>query len=104
MVPRQYPRFAVHFPISFSGDHDGDGVVLNLSVAGCYVESRTIVDRKAYLNVRLHTSRDHDPVKISVAVVRWSRGSKFGLEFILMETQDQEYLGDFLRTLPAQDV
>ena len=100
MVPRQYPRFAVVFPISFSGDHDGDGVVRNLSVAGCCVESHTTVDRKAYLTVRLHAALDQDPIKVAVAVVRWSRVGEFGLEFILMETHDQECLGEFLKTLP----
>ena len=104
MVPRQYPRFAVGFPISFSGDHDGDGVVRNLSVGGCCVESHITVDRKAYLTVRLHAALDQDPIKVAVAVVRWSRTSEFGLEFILMETHDQECLGDFLTTLPTPPV
>jgi hypothetical protein len=35
MVPRQERRFAVWFPVCFTGDHEGEGLVTNLSIGGC---------------------------------------------------------------------
>lgn len=98
-VPRKYPRIAVHFPISFTGDRDGEGVVSNLSLGGCHVKSGTTVDRKDYLTVRLHHSPHERPIEIDVAVVRWSRGVDFGLEFISLLPEEQERLERFLKHL-----
>lgn len=67
LIPRKYPRIAVRFPISFTGDRDGEGMVSNLSLGGCHVESETVVDRKDYLTLRVYHSFHEPPIKIDVA-------------------------------------
>ena len=99
LVPRKYPRVAVRFPISFTGDRDGEGMVSNLSLGGCHVESETEVDRKDYLTFRVYHSFHEPPIKIDVAVVRWSRGTDFGVEFISLLSEEQDRLKQVLKSL-----
>jgi c-di-GMP-binding flagellar brake protein YcgR len=101
LAPRKYPRFAVHFPIAFGGDQEGEGIVSNLSLGGCHVLSDTVVGRKDYLTIRLYHSFEKPPIKIDVAAVRWSGVTGFGLEFLSIMAAEQEKLSRFLETLQS---
>ena len=46
---------------------------------------------------------DHDsPVEVELARVQWSRGGKFGTEFVRMQAKDEEHLRRFLMALQHQ--
>ena len=101
MMPRKFPRFDVELPVSFTGDHEGDGMVTNLSVGGCRVQEPDVtVDVKAMLTLRLRLSFDEPPLKIDAARVCWSGGHAFGLEFMIIGAEEQQRLHRFLLGLP----
>jgi len=101
---RQFPRFAVHFPITLykDGVMIGDGISYDLSAAGCAVDSRANVGRGNYVALQLYLADHQDPttpLMVEIAVVRWTIQQKFGLEFITMSSEDQERLRRYVTTL-----
>ena len=91
MDARKFRRFAVQYPIAFSGDHIvGEGTVKNLSKDGGKVVSHRRIPDEACLALRVSLpiasypimTRYDSPLEVTLAVVRWSTGGEFGLEFI----------------------
>lgn len=80
---RSEPRFAVRFRSSFSSKKmlGGEGTVTELSSRGCRVCAEAPVPAKTILEMHLNVEDDEAPIKIPEAVVRWSEGNEFGLEF-----------------------
>ena len=90
MVVRKHPRFAVQLPVSFSTEEvDADGTVYNLSLGGCRVESDHPMQGGEYVALRLRVSYDESPISVQVAVVRWSAGGDFGLEFLVIAEEER---------------
>ena len=113
MDARQFPRFAVQCPIAFSGDHiTGKGTVMNLSKNGWKVVSNQRVPDGACLALRVSLpfgsypimTRYYSRLEVDLAVVRWSTGGEFGLEFISMETGEWKRIRQFLKTLEPSRV
>ncbi len=93
MEDRIASRCPVHCPIVFKGDRMlGKGTLTNLSLSGCGVESTTILRKGVYLSVAMNFPNQESPMDIGLAKVRWSLGSKFGLEFIRMGSVEQAQL------------
>ncbi len=102
MEQRKHPRFAVQLPIAFSGDAmSGDGTVMDISKGGWQVTvaSTQGVPVGTDLALRIALPDHAAPMEVALAVVRWSKGQKFGLEFIRMEDEEQERLRRFVSTL-----
>lgn len=70
--PRKHPRYAVRCPVHFTGDHEGEGLTINLSLGGCLLETALPLDVNAHLTLALQLPRHTDYIKINVAVVRWA--------------------------------
>ncbi len=99
---RKDPRFPVHWPMVFSGAHkEGGGTVTNLSMHGCAVESHTRVPTGTRLELCALFPKDHRPVVPDLAVVRWSSGGKFGLEFLRIRPEEQARLRRVVSTLDS---
>lgn len=95
---RYCPRVASTFPIVFAGDHFvGEGIVVNMSVPGCAVQSKVPVRSGDYLELRVIGFEKGMPLRIHLARVRWSQGRTFGLEFIRMPGSDQVRLGRMVK-------
>ncbi len=93
MRARGAPRVAVQGSITFSGDEMvGQGLVTNLSLSGCVVESDHTLRRGDYVALRLHVPGDDSPLETELAAVRWARGRKFGVEFIRASKKTQSQL------------
>ena len=90
MEQRKNLRFHVQFRSSFSsvGMVGGEGDIIDLSIRGCRIESPTDVQPGASLKVRIETTEHEPPIQIQQALVRWSRGREFGLEFVTMDTDE----------------
>ena len=90
MEQRKNLRFHVQFRSSFSsvGMVGGEGDIIDLSIRGCRIESPTDVQPGASLKVRIETTEYEPPIQIQQALVRWSRGREFGLEFVTMDTDE----------------
>ncbi len=85
---RKHPRFPVDFGSTFSGEHfAGQGTIGNLSVGGCSVESKITLTANSTLALHIQLPDSRWPLQIDRAVVRWSHGAAFGVEFVDM-TQD----------------
>jgi hypothetical protein len=96
--PRKHPRYAVRCPVHFTGDHEGEGLTINLSLGGCLLETALPLDVNAHLTLALQLPRHSDYIKINVAVVRGARPPHFGLDFVLVSDKSQGPLRDYLLT------
>ncbi len=104
MDRRLAPRFRVHLPISFSGDSlTGEGIVVNLSLGGCAVESEQKVQRWKYLTLRIFLPDQGAPLVVDRAQVRSSHKRQLlPLEFLDMQPEEQARLRRFVSTLETQ--
>ncbi len=100
MDRRLAPRFTVHLPIAFSGDSlTGEGIVVNLSLGGCAVESEQKVQQWKYLTLRIFMPDQDAPLVVDRAQVRPPRRQLLPLEFLAMQPQEQARLRHFVSTL-----
>jgi CheY-like chemotaxis protein len=99
LIPRRHPRFQVAQAAVFSGGADGEGMVKNLSIGGCQIQSSCMVPLDTYLTLLITLPDARQPFKINVAVVRWARPGVFGLEFRHVERHIHERLAKYLSTL-----
>lgn len=98
MDQRKHPRYRVEYAASFSGDKiSTQGVILDLSSVGCKVRSPVEVQRGDFVGVLMDVPRYVTPLQVALAVVRWSHGQEFGLEFIRMAPDNQQRLQDLIR-------
>lgn len=102
---RQHRRFPVQFRSSFSSVNivGGEGALADLSVRGCRIESRIAVKPGTELQLKVHLPNESAPLGISVAVVRWSRGETFGVEFMDMKDEEWKRLGRFIKSVDVPD-
>lgn len=100
---RQHNRYAITFPVIFSGDTTGQGQAADVSVLGCAVDADQTVEAKTYLKLELSLPDGDAPLEIELAVVRWSHQQKFGMEFIAFGEAQKKRLMRFLsQTANAQ--
>ena len=100
MDKREPSRFAVELPIAFSGvEVSGGGIVSSLSNKGCTVRSDENVQPRTFLVLHIHLSEQYSPIEIKLAVVRWSTGKEFGVEFLEMASQERQRLHHILKSL-----
>jgi hypothetical protein len=91
---RKFVRYRVSVRCEFSSDPcTGDGTVVDLSTGGCKVESAWRFCRGEYLSMTLHAVSFEHALPIELAVVRWTSGETFGVEFIRMGPIHQKRLG-----------
>jgi CheY-like chemotaxis protein len=99
LIPRAHPRFPVNHAVVFTGRVDGHGIVSDLSLGGCHIQSPCVVRPDTYLTVLLTLPDIVQPLKINVAVVRWTRPGVFGLEFRYLELPVRERLARYVSML-----
>ena len=101
MDRRLATRFTVHLPISFSRDSlTGEGVVVNLSLEGCTIESEQKVPGWKYLTLRIFLPNQDAPLVVDRAQVRSShRRQLLPLEFLDMQPEEQARLRRFVTAL-----
>ena len=95
---RQHPRYRVDYVGSFSGKNIGaHGAILDLSLAGGLARSGVEFNRDDLLWVLIAVPGFAKALRVPLAVVRWSHGQEFGMEFLQMEPDDQQQLRDLIR-------
>ncbi len=77
----------------------GEGTVHNTSTGGWKADSDQPVQRGNYFGLRVLLLDQAVPMKVDLAVVRWSSEREFGLEFVRMYPEEQARLRRFLSTL-----
>ena len=100
MDKRRHPRYPVDYPGSFLGNGlNSPGVILNLSTAGCRCSCQGLIRQEAFLRVVIDVPRYLVPIQIDRAIVRWSIGNAFGLEFVGMSFAEKQRLEMLILTM-----
>jgi hypothetical protein len=95
--PRARLRVPVDYPAQFTGDEEtGDGTVTNLTIAGCELKSHARLPIGAHLNLHVRTPGARPLIIIALAIVRWTKGDRCGLEFVRFEGTAKTQLKDML--------
>ena len=81
-----------------TGVQTGEGRVLNVSKSGCLVEAPILIKAGDYLQMRLSLPDGGQSVCVSVAVVQWALGFRFGVEFLEVDEKHRTRLNHFLAT------
>ena len=98
MGSRKHARYRVEYLGSFSGERiSAQGVILDLSLAGSRARSSFALKKDVCIGVLIHVPRYEHPLHVGRAVVRWSKGQEFGMEFIHMDPEDQQRLHQLIR-------
>ena len=84
---RSYHRFPVTYPVIFGGaPFVGEGMVSNLSLAGCSVACERTVLTGSYIKLNVLLPVPTSSLLIELGKVRWVRENTFGVEFIRLPT------------------
>lgn len=104
MEQRKGPRFPVKFRSSFSSIAmvGGEGSLVDLSIRGCRIESPVDVQSGASLELHLEVVEGKHPIHIEAAVVRWSRGREFGIEFEVIAPTEWAHLQDVVKQIERE--
>ncbi len=93
-------RATVRYPVSFLGDCGvSGGILFNLSLGGCAIETPIPPERDAVMPLRIHPSSQGSPIEVELAEVSWVSGSDFGVRFIQLEPSQAERLQRLIGTL-----
>jgi hypothetical protein len=102
MDKRRHPRYAVEYAGSFLGNGiNSKGVILNLSTSGCRGSSEAMIRHDALLRVVIDVPRLLAPIQVDRAIIRWSSGKEFGLEFVGISFEDQQRLHGLVLAIKA---
>ena len=97
MQPRSRPRVAVDYPVLFTADHiSGKGVFRNLTISGGEIVSEAPFSIGAHLHLQVQSSGARPPIVITLAIVRWKRDDRFGIEFVRFQGDAKQQLEDML--------
>ena len=92
MAERRGRRLNLSCRLFFFGEDDfeGEATILDLSTGGCQATSLTEVQVGATFRLSLFLQDQEWPVRIDEALVRWVKGSAFGLEFTEIRSAQRE--------------
>jgi PilZ domain len=97
---REYQRFAVNIPATFRGEQNsGKGRITTLAIRGACLETESRLEHGTRVSLTLSLPGMHPPVEIETAVVRAALGKRFGLEFLEIDSLDEELLRSHIETL-----
>ena len=104
MQPRCRMRVPVVYPASTQSDTGaGEGVLLDLSPAGCRMRSNIVLNAGTYLALRIAVAQEPTPVAVEVSVVRWYKDGNFGVEFLRYSQGDRERVTDLVLGIPPAE-
>lgn len=90
MKPRYVQRASVRGSVDFTvAGLTGKGQILNLTVPGCMVESTVAPQKGDCMTLCLLIPQFGATFHVSMGVVRWVKGGRFGVEFIAMNQKDR---------------
>jgi len=99
MTQREYGRYIVEFPATFTGDGEGAAIIYNLGMGGCKIVTDCSLEVGAMLTMYLKVPEQTFAITIRMATVRWTMQYEFGLEFLGMEELERNRLAQFLQGL-----
>jgi hypothetical protein len=85
---REYERLATHIPVVFGAD-DVEGVVTEISIDGCTIQTDVTVSRGTHLPLRMECSPTRT-ITVSHAVVRSVHGRAIGVQFVQLGAREHD--------------
>jgi hypothetical protein len=90
---RQYERIGVHFPVLFrSAQTTGKGVITDVSVADCALETTLPLKQGDALKLELYPKSGRPPIVVEKAVIRSIRKATVGVQFLEVSDTDKARL------------
>ena len=97
---RQQPRFTAQFRSTISsGQGEGQGRTLDLSVGGCMIETDLPVVVGASFECRIYVPGLDWPLRIDEAQVRWAKTNTFGIQFMKIHPHEEAKLKQVIADL-----
>ena len=102
---RQYARLSTRIPTTFAEDvkpgeqRVGEGVVTDISLSGCYLQTVVQLSRGTLLSLELQTEQHTTAIAVEAAIVRIVRPTGVGLEFLRMSGPELERFSQLIRQL-----
>ena len=98
---RKHRRHSVNFQGVFSSDtvQGEEVVVLDLSLGGCRVGSPIPMPTETAIHLQIRP-RQAAPIYVPSAIVRWVKGSAFGVQFQELAEHESKALTRLLWSLP----
>lgn len=94
---RVHERVPVRLALAFSGGRiTGDGVLANISLGGCLIETRTPVKVDDIFHVKLFVNEQEPPIEVA-AMVRSIGGKGVGMKFVRSARLDRRLVA-YLRS------
>ena len=102
---RAMPRLRVQFRTTFLGSTklEGMGIILDLSMGGCRIESPVTVVPGFSLELRIYAHDVEWPIMIEAASVQWVSGLMFGLAFVRLRETERQRLEQVINDLMEAD-
>jgi PilZ domain len=89
---REIRRFNVQFSTTVSDHtkHEGSGLMLDLSLGGCQLESQSIITPRKTVQLHVQVPGLERPLVIDGADMRWVKGQLIGLAFVRVRKTEQQ--------------
>ena len=101
MNQREFERYLVEFPVQFTGDCEGMGIVYNLGMGGCKIVTDRPLATGGMVALYLNVPKQTFAITVRMATVRWMMQYEFGIEFLGMEELERERLAQYLQKVPV---
>ena len=97
---REYRRIPVHYDAILAVEREhSEGVVKDISLGGCTVDTPTRLSPGTILQLGLRPPGYKNGITIEAAVVRTSRLGSIGVEFIRLKHDERKRLKELVRSL-----
>jgi hypothetical protein len=97
---RQYVRINAEFPVTFTVSKlKHQGKVTEIALGGCSLEADIVLAMGAKMKMEIRVLDAQPPIAIDVALVRSVRPTGFGIQFMEIQPQEKERLGQTLEEL-----
>lgn len=102
---RAMPRLRVQFRTTFADTSqlEGAGLMHDLSVGGCRIESPFPVAPGFSLELRIHVPDLERPIMIEATSVQWVSGLMFGLAFFRLKESERQRLEQLIKHLAKSE-
>ena len=100
MISRKSVRYGVQLTATLhEAGRTHQGTVVNLSIDGCAVITETAVKAGSYWSLSVETGQTDRTIEVELAVVRWRRDGRCGMEFIRIQDDWKQHLAAFVQLL-----
>ena len=97
---RQQRRVVTVVPVQTVGDlFNARGSTVNLSTSGCAIAGAQVPERGQHVSLWLQAPKPYTPIKIELAVVKWSVSGMYGIEFIRFNPAGRTRLLNYLHII-----